>query len=222
MSEERMTLSTEGFQFIGKMTASITHEIKNALAVIRENAGLMEDLIDMGERKGDLDPSRIRNLAGKIGDYAMKADGIVQNMNRFGHSMDAPDAELDLGETVALLVALAGRLASMRGVTLEVRPPDAPVWIQTHPLFLETLLWGMLDVAMDAAGTDKRLVLSLEQVETGGGRLRVSGVEADTGLKALGSPSEGFEAMQRLLGAEVSCSAPGAEMTLRLPGKLAG
>ncbi|MCP3901564.1 MAG: sensor histidine kinase, partial [Desulfobacteraceae bacterium] len=31
--------------FFGKITASITHEIQNVLAIIKENAGLMEDFL---------------------------------------------------------------------------------------------------------------------------------------------------------------------------------
>ena len=33
-----------GIQFFGKMAASISHEIKNVLAIINENAGLLEDI----------------------------------------------------------------------------------------------------------------------------------------------------------------------------------
>ena len=35
--------------FIGKITASITHEIKNVLASIKELTGLMEDLVSMSD-----------------------------------------------------------------------------------------------------------------------------------------------------------------------------
>lgn len=31
--------------FFGKITAGITHEMKNVLAIIKESSGLMEDLI---------------------------------------------------------------------------------------------------------------------------------------------------------------------------------
>ena len=32
-----------GLQFFGKMTASISHEIKNVMAIINESAGLLDD-----------------------------------------------------------------------------------------------------------------------------------------------------------------------------------
>ncbi|MCF8062318.1 MAG: sensor histidine kinase [Deltaproteobacteria bacterium] len=216
MGEALETLSEEGFQFFGKVTASVTHEIKNALAVIRENAGLMEDLISMGERKGGLDPARIQALAGKIGKQAMKADGIVQNMNRFAHSMDEPVAELDLGDTLRLLAALSGRIAAMHGVVFETRVPDAPVRLKTNPFFMETLLWGCLEFAMVAAGPEKRLALVLEEVETGA-RIRVTGVRVAEEVEGPEFPPERHNDLHRVLGAEVRLAPSRDEIIIELP-----
>ncbi len=220
MNEDMKALGDEGFQFIGKMTASITHEIKNALAVIRENAGLMEDLVAMGERKGDLDPSRIRSLAEKIGNQAMKADGIVQNMNRFAHSMDEPVADLDLGETVNLLTVLSGRLAAMRGITLEAPVPDVAVWIKTYPIFLEALLWQCLDMAMNVAGAEKQLSITLEQTGIKSARIRITGVETKGDADASGVQLERCGSIQSVLGAEVTFSPTGSEIIIELPKQL--
>jgi hypothetical protein len=43
MSAKLEIVAETGLQFFGKMTASISHEIKNVLAIINENAGLLED-----------------------------------------------------------------------------------------------------------------------------------------------------------------------------------
>ena len=40
----RQSSAKPGLQFFGKVSASIAHEIKNVLAIINENAGLLEDL----------------------------------------------------------------------------------------------------------------------------------------------------------------------------------
>jgi hypothetical protein len=44
MIDETDSLGRQGLQFFGKISASVSHEIKNVLAVIGENAGLLEDL----------------------------------------------------------------------------------------------------------------------------------------------------------------------------------
>ena len=41
-----------GLRFFGMMTASVSHEIKNVLAIINENAGLMSDLTQMMMKSG--------------------------------------------------------------------------------------------------------------------------------------------------------------------------
>ena len=52
-----------GLQFFGKMTASISHEIKNVLAIINENAGLLEDLALLAGRGAAIDPQRLTNMS---------------------------------------------------------------------------------------------------------------------------------------------------------------
>ena len=37
------SIGGSGLQFFGKVSASISHELKNVLAIINENAGLLED-----------------------------------------------------------------------------------------------------------------------------------------------------------------------------------
>ena len=44
MIDFKETTEYEGLRFFGKVNASISHEIRNALAVINENAGLIKDL----------------------------------------------------------------------------------------------------------------------------------------------------------------------------------
>ena len=43
-------LTETSLQFFGRVSASISHELKNVLAIINENAGLLEDFTLMGDR----------------------------------------------------------------------------------------------------------------------------------------------------------------------------
>ena len=56
MNQKAQTSNDKGLRFFGKITASVTHEIKNALATINENAGLMTDYIEMAARGRPLEP----------------------------------------------------------------------------------------------------------------------------------------------------------------------
>ena len=100
MNNKWDAIGEQGFQFFGKMSATISHEINNALAIINENAGLLQDFTLMADKGMPLDHERLNNLAGKLTHQVRRAEGIVKNMNRFAHSVDETLKSIDLGNFV--------------------------------------------------------------------------------------------------------------------------
>ena len=193
MSGKLYAVSESSLQFFGTMTASISHEINNVLAIINENAGLLEDFTLMADKGAPIDPERLKTLAGKIMTQIRRADTIIKKMNKFAHSVDGPIKRIDLGDLVELVVALSNRFASMRGITLELKHPANPVIIKTNDFFLENLLWLCLDFAMDATGQEKTVILGVEMAGAGAviklsgiedAPGRISGITGDDGLLA--------------------------------------
>jgi C4-dicarboxylate-specific signal transduction histidine kinase len=146
-------------QFFGKMTASISHEFKNVLAIVNENAGLLEDFALMAGRGAEIEPQRLMKMSQTVMKQVDRADAIVKNMNRLAHSVDESEKTVDLNDMLKLLAALSHRLASMRGVAVQLKLEDLPVKLRTAPFFLLNLLWLCLNFAIDAAGEDKRVEL---------------------------------------------------------------
>ena len=109
MTDQWETIAREGFQFFGKMSASISHEIKNALAIINESAGLLEDFSLLAEKGRPIDPERLKLLARSVSKQVQRADGLVKKMNRFAHSADDAIRIFDLGEILDLVVSLVQR-----------------------------------------------------------------------------------------------------------------
>jgi len=66
MGAKLETDAETGLQFFGKMTASISHEIKNVLAIINENAGLLEDLALMADGGAEIEPQRLKICPGRL------------------------------------------------------------------------------------------------------------------------------------------------------------
>lgn len=145
MTVQWETIAQEGFHFFGKMSASISHEIKNALAIINEKAGLLEDFTMLVRQGRPIDPERLKSLAGEIMKQIHRADGLVKRMDRFAHSTDDPLKMIDLGETLELITSIAQRLASMREAQVDLVLPDHPVMVVTNPFLFENLIWSCLD-----------------------------------------------------------------------------
>ena len=167
MNDTEGTPGETGLLFFGKMTASISHEIKNVLAIINENAGMLEDFTFM-ERKGiPLNSETIGSVAKRMLKQIQRADGIIKKMNRFAHSIDQPIATVDVVEAVALVIALCDRIAANKTITLEAAPSSIPVTIVTSPFYLETLIWRCIEFSMEVSGKDKRVAIAVEPDERG-------------------------------------------------------
>ncbi|MEW6185319.1 MAG: sensor histidine kinase [Thermodesulfobacteriota bacterium] len=208
------TIAQSGFQFFGKMSASISHEIKNALAIINEKAGLLEDFTMLAGQGRPIDPERLKSLAGDIMKQIQRADGLVKRMNRFAHSSDDPMKTIDLGETLELITAIAGRLASMHEARVDLVIPDPPVMVNTNPFLLENLIWSCLSFFL--ADKQKEIRMSADS-GVGEVRIKISGGSTFTpeGIQAFPSTTE--EALLKALKAEIRLEPQPGEVILTLP-----
>ena len=205
-----------GLQFFGKMTASISHEIKNVMAIINESAGLLEDYSLMAEKGMPMDPERLKVVSHRIAAQIRRANDIATNLNSMAHSVDEFEKSVDIGETLALAVGLAARFADMRSVILDFQPPSDFTAVITSPFHLLNLIWQVLDFAMDASGAGKRVGLTFEADPTSV-KIRFTGIEALSNEPSTVFPTAKEAAMLRMLGAAIHQDAKKSEINLVLP-----
>jgi len=165
MGQKPDIIAETGLQFFGRISASISHEIKNVLAIVNENAGLLEDLTLLADRGKPLDPARLKIMAAAVKNQVGRADGIIKNMNRLAHSIDQTITTVDLDQTIELVIALTARFAAMQGVKVDLQLPASPLTISTAPFYLMNLLCLCLDFSMSASGDEKRVELVVEETE---------------------------------------------------------
>jgi signal transduction histidine kinase len=217
MSAKLEIFTESGLQFFGKMTASISHEIKNVLAIINENAGLLEDLALLADRAAAIEPQRLKNMSQAVMKQVNRADTIVKNMNRLAHSVDESIKTIDLNDILELLVALSNRFASTRGVTVQPKLNEGPVKLRTSPFFLMNLLWLCLDFAMDAAGRHKIVELVTQKTEAGI-QVFFKGLGGLVGAPLKPFPAEPEKGLCGLLGAELEINTGNKEIVVRFAG----
>jgi len=215
MGQKPDIIAETGLQFFGRISASISHEIKNVLAIVNENAGLLEDLTLMADRGKPIDPARLKIMAAAVKKQVERADGIIKNMNRFAHSIDQTITTVELNETINLLVGLTARFAVMRGVQVDLQLPENTVTFQTAPFFLMTLLWLCLDFSMSASGDEKRVELVAE--ETGNGvRIQFRRLASLSEALLETFPSDREKNLLAVLGAALTAEPERGEVVLQL------
>ena len=214
MSVQYDVIGGAGLRFFGKVSASIAHELKNVLAIINENAGLLEDLSYAAQRGSAIDPERLNRACRQFTKQINRADGILKNMSHFAHSVDQFDAQIDLHELARLVANLAGRLAAMCKITIEVQRPASPVVFSGNPFLLQNLLWLYLEFAftMTAVGGTVRLNPAQDDAGT---TLRIGGIDNIDDNFVSQLPA-GSEDLLVALGGELSADCHSKELILHL------
>jgi len=205
-----------GLQYFGKMSALISHEIKNVLAIINENAGLLEDYTMMAEKGMPIDSKRLKAASGKIMAQIQRAERIIKNMNKFAHSVDENIRAIDLSEVIDLVVALSAKFVSMHNVKIELNPTLEQVSITTSPFFIENLLWRCLNFSVDSIGQGETIGIMLGETEKGA-EIKFTGIQ-DIGESQPDSfPGDAEKALLKTLKAEVKTDLMCGELRLSFP-----
>ena len=205
-----------GLQYFGKMSALISHEIKNVLAIINENAGLLEDYTMMVEKGMTIDSKRLKIASGKIMAQIQRAERIIKNMNKFAHSVDENIRAIDLSEVIELVVALSAKFVSMHNVKIELNPILEQVSITTSPFFIENLLWRCLNFAVDSIGQGETIGIMVEEMEKGA-EIKFTGIQGIGDSQPDSFPGDAEKALLKTLKAEVKTDLMCGELRLSFP-----
>lgn len=206
MTTDETAIQETGLQFFGKLSAAVSHDLKNVLSIINEKAGLLEDFCVMARRGGSLDMERIDAITAQVKGQVERADQIIRCFNRFAHSADHPIAVADVSEMAATLVQLAQRLLAALQVSVVVQPADPPVAIATRPLMAQGLIWSGIQWAAARLGDNREITLAVSGTPE---RASVSiGPVAEVPEKALAQElPAATRAVQAALGAVIQADA---------------
>jgi len=144
--------------FFGKITAGITHELKNVLAIIRESSGLMGDIISISPEAVVKHQEKIQNSMVRIKEQIERGVNLTDRLNRFAHSTDETLSKIDLQETVEQLIILAQRFARLKHIVLKTVTPDQEgpaITLVTRHVQLQMALFESLEccfTVMSAGG----------------------------------------------------------------------
>ena len=215
MTDVSRALAIEGVRFFGEMTASVSHDIKNVLAIINENAGLLKDMVDLSARGTPLAPERLADLAQSISRQVARGDRVVKKINGFAHSADRPVETVDVSETVAVVASLADRLIAMQGQPPRIEVPESPVTATTNRFFLENIIWACLGRSIRACNPNQAITVRVEKSgETV--RIRFLGLTAEKFDEGEAFPAVREEMVCRMMNAQVFVDAHREAITLVL------
>lgn len=164
----------DSLAFFGKVNASISHELKNIMAIISETAGLLEDLSDLASTGGAIAPEMLKNCTGSIMEEIQRGFFVIRQMNRFAHSVDTPAASVNLMDLLELVINLSRYLSFCGKTELHPCRGDAPV-AMTSPFLLQTIFYQALIYTFKNTGPDAQIGISFQSLGDSGWRIAYSG-----------------------------------------------
>ena len=199
--------------FFGRVNASISHELKNVMAIISETAGLLGDLADMAADGTPVSPEMLKNCTGSIVEEIQRGFVVIRQMNRFAHSIDVPCASIDLMEILDLAVHLTGYL-SFSGTT-EIDPcENGPPVVLTSPFVLQSIVYQCLASTYKHTGSGATITLSVRADEGAGWRIRFSGFSVGN-FESFPEPE--IQSMAASIGAVIHCDRSGDLLEIKVP-----
>ena len=179
-------LQAQKLMFFGRISASLSHELKNVLATINEYSGLLDDLSQVATTGKPLGPERLQSICGKISRQIARGEELIRRLNRFSHRVDEPLATFDLRELLTLICDLCNRFARLKQVTLERRFPQESMSLTLDSFALLYAVTLAIDIALGAASEQGRITVAYELRD--GCNIRVEISEAVVGSDLVEQP----------------------------------
>jgi signal transduction histidine kinase len=159
-TDEEARLYDRSLIFMGKIMASISHELNNTVAIIKEYNGLLEDSLLDVQRGNPIDDKKVERVSKKIASQTEKGTGIIKRFNRFAHSLDYPITNVVVKELLEAIMALSRRLTEIKGIYLKIDTVDESLSIKTNPLLFQQAIFICFELFMADTGANSQIVVS--------------------------------------------------------------
>ncbi len=153
-------LQSQKLAAIGELSAGIAHEINNPLAIIRQEAELIDVLLEKTGSEGQVDYAEIQNSAREIIRQVDRGKEVTQNLLNFARKSQPVIQEVKVNRLIEDMARLVEREAWQQNIELiRAFTPDLPT-IQSDPPLLRQVILNLLTNALFAVGRDGTITVT--------------------------------------------------------------
>jgi C4-dicarboxylate-specific signal transduction histidine kinase len=148
--------------FFGQITASVTHELNNIMAVINEITGLLSDIINDSNPEQLPSYEDLIKIQQKLTIQIERGRSVIKHLNSFAHGADEPSKTFDLNAVIENLVNLSRRLAYLKKIELQSAVSSEPIILVASPFRLQLALFTVIHKAFDWVSDNKIMTISTQ------------------------------------------------------------
>ncbi|MGD2121687.1 MAG: hypothetical protein PVJ76_08075 [Gemmatimonadota bacterium] len=209
--------------FLAAMTASATHEVRNVLAIIKESAGLVDDLTQVYGTRGKFDPEKVQRALQRIEVQVRRGADLLTNLNRLAHTLDQDLSPVELGQEVEQIVFLSQRFARQKGQSVEMEGDREEQHLVINALHLHMALSGAVACCLEELPEGRSLRVGVGEAD-GAPMVEFRSADAEVPPESA-SDWKGWQELERLagsLGARVERSPAGYGIRILFSGERRG
>jgi hypothetical protein len=158
---------SERAEFLIGATANLTHELRNVLAIVKETAGLVDDIMASGQ-SNSLNHDKLRTLVGRIESQTDRGAELASVLQQLTHACEDPDLPMDLSQIAMHVTVMCNRSAKKKRQSIRVRSPDGEVHVAGDQLIvymaIHTAVTCCLELLPESAVLDLHIGPPLDRV----------------------------------------------------------
>ncbi len=135
---------------VGELAAGIAHEINNPVAIMVEEAGWVEDLLEEEHLSNTDNEKEIRRALHEIAVQGKRSKDITHKLLSFARKTDACIQEVDIFELIEEILGVSKQRAKFAAVQVQTQiQPDLP-HLQASPTEMQQVFLNLVNNALDA------------------------------------------------------------------------
>ncbi len=135
---------------IGELAAGIAHEINNPVAIMVEEAGWIEDLLEEEDLKQCENLDEFTRALKQINTQGKRCKEITHKLLSFARKTDSTVKDVQINDAIKEMVTLTGHMARYNNVIIETNFSDEIPYIQISSTELQQVVLNLINNAIDA------------------------------------------------------------------------
>jgi two-component system NtrC family sensor kinase len=150
---------------IGELAAGIAHEINNPVAVMVEEAGWMEDLLEEEELKECQNADEFRRSLKQISLQGVRCKEITHKLLSFARKTDPVHRKIQVNETIEEILSICEQRSRFDNIRIQTELDQRLPVISASPSEMQQVFMNLINNAIDAIGSGGGLLEIRSRVE---------------------------------------------------------
>jgi two-component system NtrC family sensor kinase len=146
----RQVIESGKLASIGELAAGIAHEINNPVAIMVEEAGWIEDLLEDAVLKETENLVEFKRALKQINTQGKRCKEITHKLLSFARKTDSTINDVEVNEAIREMVSLTAQMARYNNVIIETKLEDNLPFVRISPSELQQVMLNLINNAIDA------------------------------------------------------------------------